>query len=122
MRNGFPSGSGVTWMPARSLGQQKNTSDNKDPDDKRGERTTERETAVADRLVQEVSDRGAEWPREDECCPERFCTIVRLQSAQGRMTLGAACRSGGRLSDKIFRFSGSGVFKFAPVMQPKGLA
>ena len=90
MRNGFPSGSGVTWMPARSLGQQKNTSDNKDPDDKRGERTTERETAVADRLVQEVSDRGAEWPREDECCPECVSAwnkdpvfgVIGVQSAQ----------------------------------------
>src|SRR4051794_20199545 len=68
----------MTWMPACSLGQQKNTADNKDRDDKRGERTAERKTAVADRLVQKVPNGGAEWPRQDESRPEqRYARDIR---------------------------------------------
>ena len=80
----------MSWVSARSLWQQKNTADNKDRDDKRGERTAEGKTAIADRLVQKVADGGAERPRQDERRPECVSAwnkdpvfgVIGVQSAQ----------------------------------------
>src|SRR5580698_455523 len=58
-------------MLAGPLRQDEDASDNERRDDRRRDRAAERQSAVADRLVEEIADRGAERPRQDESGPEQ---------------------------------------------------
>src|SRR5437899_4030156 len=58
------------WMPARPLRQHAQANDDERGYHCRSERAAESEPALVERLVEKISHRGAEWPRQDECCPK----------------------------------------------------
>jgi hypothetical protein len=58
-------------MAAGALWQQRDAGNDEDADCRRGEWAAQGEAAVASRLIQEIADGGAEWPRQDEGGPEQ---------------------------------------------------
>jgi hypothetical protein len=57
-------------MLARALWQNKNTNQNEASENGRGDRAAQGEPTIADRLVEEIADGGAQGPRQDEGDPE----------------------------------------------------
>src|SRR5580700_2340906 len=58
-------------MRTGALWEQQNTGQDQCGDDRRSERTAQGKPAMADRLVEEIADRRAEWPGQDEGGPEQ---------------------------------------------------
>src|SRR5580658_2283640 len=59
------------WVLPRPLRQNKQASDDENGDDRRRDGAAQRQAAVADRLVEEIADGGAERPGQDERSPEQ---------------------------------------------------
>jgi len=58
-------------VPARTLRQDSQADQDEDGDHGRCEWPTEREAAVREWLIEEIADRCAEWPAQDEGRPEQ---------------------------------------------------
>src|ERR1039458_2074426 len=58
-------------MLACPLRKQEKTRDDESADDRRGDRTAQGQTAIADRLVEEIPDGGAKRARQDEGGPKQ---------------------------------------------------
>src|ERR1700751_155780 len=72
-RNGRASGglSSFRRVLSRPLWQDEKAEDEERADDRCRERPAERQSALIDRFVEKIADRGAEWQRQDERRPEQ---------------------------------------------------